>query len=263
MSDCEATRERLLDSLRGKLSEERQAKMDEHLATCAECRRLLDRERALDRLLQQRPTYALPDSLRERLAAQVAPHPTPATPRRTGKPRAVLVAGRAAIGACAVALLALLVARSWFTSDPTLITEAINDHLRVVYAEHPVEIESGGIHQVKPWFTGRLDFAPPITFSGDEEFPLSGGAVGLFIDRKAATFIFKHRLHTISLFVFRNESLKFPLRADTQVATEPATSATSRGFNVLLWRAGDLGYALVSDVDRAELARLAAKLAAH
>jgi hypothetical protein len=31
---------------------------------------------------------------------------------------------------------------------------------------------------------------------------------------------------------------------------------------VLLWRAGDLGYALVSDVDRNELARLAAKVAA-
>jgi anti-sigma factor RsiW len=36
--------------------------------------------------------------------------------------------------------------------------------------------------------------------------------------------------------------------------------ASSRGFNVLLWRAGDLGYALVSDLGAAELRELGAKL---
>ena len=33
-----------------------------------------------------------------------------------------------------------------------------------------------------------------------------------------------------------------------------------RGFNVVIWRRGGLGYALVSDVDAAELKGLAAKL---
>jgi anti-sigma factor RsiW len=94
------------------------------------------------------------------------------------------------------------------------------------------------------------------------EFPMQGGAVGLFVDRKAATFVFKHRLHTATLFVFRSEGLGWPLRNDTSVGALPAASSASRGSNVLLWRNGDLGYALVSDVDRAELSRLAAKVAA-
>jgi anti-sigma factor RsiW len=34
-----------------------------------------------------------------------------------------------------------------------------------------------------------------------------------------------------------------------------------RGFNVILWRAGDLGYALVSDLDARELADLGSRLA--
>ena len=38
----------------------------------------------------------------------------------------------------------------------------------------------------------------------------------------------------------------------------PLTTNT-RGFNVRLWQAGGLGYALVSGVDGAELARLAAR----
>ena len=35
---------------------------------------------------------------------------------------------------------------------------------------------------------------------------------------------------------------------------------TARGFNVLMWREGELGYALVSDLDAGELGELATKL---
>jgi anti-sigma factor RsiW len=38
-------------------------------------------------------------------------------------------------------------------------------------------------------------------------------------------------------------------------------AARDRGFATLIWRRGDLGYALVSDVDPADLAALASKLA--
>jgi anti-sigma factor RsiW len=146
-------------------------------------------------------------------------------------------------------------------SRQPLIDEAINDHLRVLYAQHPIEIESGGIHQVKPWFAGKLDFAPVLDFSGDEEFPLQGGAIALFVDRKAATFVFKHRLHTASLFVFRSQDLSFPGGTESAIGSRSATSAASRGYNVLLWRDHDLGYALVSDMAPGTLARLAEKLA--
>lgn len=253
MSDCDVIREQLLDSIHQRLDAGSQARIDEHLRTCPDCSRIFERERVLQNALKQRPVYALPASLQAKLSAQVSP-------AKKSKPRwgrVMAIAGPV----LAAALLALFVGERWYTPDQALVNEAVNDHLRVVYAEHPIEIESGGIHQVKPWFTGRLDFAPPISFSGDEEFPLVGGAIGLFIDRKAATFVFKHRLHTITLFVFRNEGLSFPLRTDVPLGQKRASSATSRGFNLLLWREGDLGYALVSDVDAGALTRLANKVA--
>jgi anti-sigma factor RsiW len=40
-----------------------------------------------------------------------------------------------------------------------------------------------------------------------------------------------------------------------------AHPAQLRGYNMLLWRDGGLGYALVSDVDAADLASLAARIA--
>ncbi len=254
MSECEAVREQLLDATRGRLGEAERARVERHLETCTECRKIFEREKALDQALGKRPTYALPSSLRAQLTARV----TPAKPKRSFAYKAAIVGP-----SLAATLLVLLLVRTWVNPNQELVSEAVNDHLRVLYAEHPIEIESGGIHQVKPWFTGRLDFAPAMSFSGDDEFPMQGGAVGLFVDRKAATFIFKHKLHTITLFVFRSEGLSWPLRSNASLGPLPGTSAHLRGFNTLLWRDGDLGYALVSDVDASELARLGNKISAH
>jgi anti-sigma factor RsiW len=135
-----------------------------------------------------------------------------------------------------------------------MVGEAVNDHLRIVSGQHALEVEAGGIHQVKPWFAGKLDFAPVVTFGDDAEFPLQGGAIEYFLDRRAAVFVYKRRLHTVSLLVFRAEGLPWP--AGGRRSTE-----AERGFNVVLWRWGELGYALVSDLDAPELAELAGRLA--
>jgi anti-sigma factor RsiW len=134
-----------------------------------------------------------------------------------------------------------------------VVAEAVNDHLRIVSGHHPLEVEGGGIHQVKPWFTGKVDFAPAVTFEGDADFPLQGGAVEYFLDRKAAVFVYRHRLHTVSLLVVRTEGLPWP-------AGPGRSTRVERGFNVVLWRMGDLGYALVSDLDAQGLSELAGRL---
>jgi anti-sigma factor RsiW len=122
-------------------------------------------------------------------------------------------------------------------------------------------VESAGIHQVIPWFSGKLDFAPVLRFSGDAEFPLRGGAVGYFVDRKAATLVFGRRLHNISLFVFKADGLPWPTQGLERAGRAEVYRTAGRGFSVLLWREGELGYALVSDVDARELTLLASKLA--
>jgi anti-sigma factor RsiW len=75
------------------------------------------------------------------------------------------------------------------------------------------------------------------------------------VDRKAAAFMFRRRLHPISLFVFRADGLVSSAGA-AKLSAEPV-EAGERGFNVLLWQSADLGYALVSDVSVSELQALA------
>lgn len=236
-----------------------QQALEEHLQTCETCRTQSAIEQALDDALARLPRYQASESFKDRLR-ELVKNDAPSRPHASALKRGRKLGWAA--GALSVAALAAV--SWWHTShtDVALVSEAVNDHLRVLYAERPLEIENGGIHQVKPWFSGRLDFAPSLDFAGDDEFPLQGGAVAVFVDRKAAAFVFKRRLHVITAFVFRASGLPWSLHGNAFLGQVSASLVKSRGFNVLLWQNGDLGYALVSDVNQADLVRLGTKITA-
>jgi anti-sigma factor RsiW len=148
-------------------------------------------------------------------------------------------------GAIAAAALVLVLVRP---AQPTVdaAAEAVGDHQRVLVSRG-LGVEASDMHQVKPWFAGKIDFVPPVTFLGDDEFPLRGGDVAVFLGHKAATFVYARRLHVISLFVFEDPDLA-------------ASERTIRGFHVTTWRNGEFGFALVSDVSWDDLRQLRARL---
>src|SRR5262245_7806169 len=248
--DCDEARELNLDGLRGRIRSELDAELREHLSTCAECRSHAAAERvlgeALDALL---PRQVAPPALKRRLAASW-PASIPAA-RRVGWPaRSIAMAAAAAALALAVGgSTAVFVERR--SALRQLESETVNDHLRMLEGA-PLARVTGGLHEVKPWFGGKLDFAPAVRFAGSEDFPLEGGAVEPFLDRRAAVFVDKRRLHTASLFIVPSEGLAFPTRLHTRIV---------RGFSVVLWSAGAQGYALVSDLDLPELLELQGEIA--
>jgi anti-sigma factor RsiW len=249
MIDCHDVRIQILAYQHGTLTGAMRDDITAHLRGCADCARHEAGEQALtDVLERQLPQHPASLALKRRLAAQW-PAAAPA-PRGWGK--------RPLIPALAAALMLVVAAPLYFHTQrgaqPALAVEAVNDHLRILDGRRPLEVQSGGMHQVKPWFQGRLDFAPVVAFAGDDDFPLKGGAVDYFLDRKAAVFVYGRRLHTITLLVMRADGLAWP----------PTPQRTDeRGFNVIVWRTGDLGYALVSDVDAHDLSALADRLTAR
>ena len=260
--DCGDVQPHLLDYRRGRLRPAAREEIHAHLESCARCAHEEAAEQALTEVLEGRlPQHAAPLALKRRLAARwpLTAAPRPSWWSRWGRPLVPALA----VAAVLLAVMPLYYQRAVVSpgDGPGMVVEAVNDHLRILSSQHPLDIESGGMHQVKPWFEGRLDFAPVVGFLGDQEFPLQGGAVGYFLDRKAAVFVFHRRLHAISLFVFRAEGLPWPTRGLTRVADAEAHATVARGFTVILWRTGGLGYALVSDVNREELTQLAVKIA--
>jgi anti-sigma factor RsiW len=252
---CDDVQPLVREATRGGLDEETRAQVYEHLASCSACAKLADEERELDRLLETRlPQYPAPLPLKRRLQARLPPPLTtaPAKRRRSlGRWMTPL-----SLAAVAGAILVVGLRHSPSSSGEALVSEAVADHLRVVYRDRPTDIESGGPHQVKPWFTGRLDFGLPSVFGGDGDFILQGGSLGYYVDRKAAVLVYSRRLHTASLFVFRGDGFTFP-RGDHSLGRVAAAVRQERGFNIIIWRDGELGYALVSDLNTQELLGLA------
>jgi anti-sigma factor RsiW len=255
--DCTEVRTHLIDRRRGTLTGELREPVESHLAECAMCRSEDAADRELSVVLRDHlPKRRAPESLRRAIEQRLAGKPPRASGGLRPTRRAVVASAVATFAAAAAFLL-------WMpTQHDVMVTEAVNDHLRILYGAHPLEVESGGVHQVKPWFEGRVDFAPSVGFGGDDDFPLQGGAIAYFVDRKAAAYIYKRRLHVITLFVYRADGLPWSFAPTSSVSLGHlrANELTTRGFHVILWRDGDLGYALVSDLDPRELETLGTKI---
>jgi len=262
---CDDVRLQLLDYQRGRLSTQLQEDVRTHVDACSRCEREVAAEALLTSVLEHRlPQHAAPLALKRRLATLWPPTPRQHLSRWVRWRRSLVPA----LATAAVLLISLPIyyqraGQSPSGALPSMVTEAVTDHLRLLASQHPLDVESGDMHQVKPWYEGRLDFAPVVTFFGDAEFPLAGGAVGYFLDRKAAVFVFHRRLHAISLIVFPARGVSWPTNGLASIGPVSAYRTADRGFHVILWRKGDQGCALVSDVDPADLTRLAVRLATN
>ena len=246
--DCRQARTFILDQQRGRLNEEQADILRVHLESCADCQAYARSELALtDVLASKLPRFTAPPSLKKRIAL-AWPH---APPQRSQLKRA-FVPVLAAAAAFAIGVGATFA--YWGGAERQMVvSEAVNDHLRTLEGA-PLSMVTGGLHEVRPWFGGKLEFAPSVAFAGDADFPLQGGAVERFLDRRAAVFVYKRRLHAISLFVVRSDGLSFPV--------EGRSITTARGFTVLLWKKDDQGFALVSDLGRSDLLDLQQRIVA-
>ena len=202
----------------------------------------------LSSLIKQHATrHRAGDELRAGLRAQVAM----ADAGRDAAPRGRWRWGdfgwrTASLGfACgiAVALLAVPLWHSIGNGASSLPDELVADHVRALQVGPLTEVASSDRHTVKPWFQGRLDYAPPVYELADVGFPLVGGRIEHVGGSPVAALAYSHNRHVFDVFVWPGDAALAPVREQR------------KGFNVVRWSDGAMQVWVVSDADRAEMER--------
>ena len=133
-------------------------------------------------------------------------------------------------------------------SQDALAEELVTSHIRSLMVDHLSDVASTDQHTVKPWFSGKLDYAPPVQDFANQGFALAGGRIDYVEHRPIAALVYQHKGHVINAFVWP------AAQADSSVRQR-----TRRGFNMIEWKTKGMRYWVVSDItlgDLEEFARL-------
>lgn len=143
-----------------------------------------------------------------------------------------------------LALLAFLLFPK--AKSDSMMAALVDQHVTTVASEHPVDVVSNNLHNVRPWYAGKLPFTFNMPEVKDSPFELIGGKVVYAEQNPGAELLYQMRQHKISIFVFQAKT----------TGSAPATSH-DLSFNVTSWAQGGLRYYLVTDANKDEAGKLA------
>jgi anti-sigma factor RsiW len=196
----------------------------EHCAACAAIQAgLLDLSARVRREATRHPT---PEALRARVAARLT----------RGRPTLPWKLPGAGLAVAAILALFLLLPRG-----ADLAGDVVSAHIRALQPGHLTDVASTDQHTVKPWFDGRLPFAPPVKDLASAGFPLAGGRLDYLAGRTAAALVYRHGQHVIDLFTWPGP-------------TGGSLSGSSGGYNFIGWNQDGQDFWAVSDVNAQDLA---------
>jgi anti-sigma factor (TIGR02949 family) len=245
---CELSQTQLLAYFDGELDAVSTSAFETHLQSCSECRSALDSEEALRASIAKANLYEkAPASLHRSIAAKL-----PAAP--SAQPSVVQPSGSSSWRWLALAASFLLVATlGWQLfqhfagrqGNSAVVAAALDAHLRSLQAGHLADVPSTDQHTVKPWFDGKLDFAPPVRDFANDGFPLLGGRLDVLDGKTVAALVYGRRKHIINVFVWPADAY-----------ARATQSGESQGYHWVAWRNGGFDSLAVSDVNAADLQQL-------
>jgi len=235
----------------GELDLLRSVEVDRHVKSCAACARAENALRALRSAVKTSGLpYRAPDSLRDEVRRVVIG--TKERPKE--RPRSFEWSGLLrwfALGATAIAAVVLVLLLGSDSAGERVASEVITAHVRSLMADHLTDVASSDQHTVKPWFSGKLDFAPNVKDLAAQGFPLAGGRLDFIDGRPVAALVYRRNKHVINVFIWPVGSVR----------AMKVKEKNLRGYSVVNRESNGLHYCLISDLNSAELKELADRLA--
>jgi anti-sigma factor RsiW len=270
--DCNESQKLMSAYLDGELEPSAATDYAAHLASCAACQgeytRLVDLQTSVK---VHAACFAAPAALRNRIlsdldAGRASRSIADATTGIKGGRLFDVFGGRLfsdklwgqiKLGIAGVSSVAFAAMLALYLQVPSatdrLNQEIVAAHYRSLQVDHLADVASTDQHTVKPWFSGKLDFSPPVVDLAQQGYTLIGGRLDYVNQHSVAGLAYRRGKHLINLFVWPEES-----------GRDVSAKMTSiHGFHLLRWSHGGMTYTAISDMDEHELAEFQALLAAQ
>jgi anti-sigma factor RsiW len=245
--NCELTQSVLHGYIDGELDAAGAADFERHLLSCPQCTSALETQETLRTSIRQAGLYErAPEALRLKIQAQYrAPAPVVVAPVRPRvRPTQWLALAAALILAFFIGVR-LLPGPTGRSGQTELASSIVDAHLRSLQPGHLVDVVSTDQHTVKPWFDGKVDFAPPVRDLASDGFPLQGGRLDAVKGRQVAVLVYGRRKHVVNVFIWPT--------TDPDMSPQ---SGSQLGYNWIDWRKGGMEMCAVSDVSAPDLNEL-------
>ena len=248
--NCDEARQFLDACVDGELELSRQPDVEMHLAGCPDCKRAAEQIANLSSMVRKdMEVYKAPRELKSKIRTSL---------RKESKPKFAWFAAnrRPLIYAAAMLALSLALAWTWLTlsrsKDQDLVAEAISNHSRSLMVSHLVDCHSNDRGIVKPWFSGKLDYAPPVADLEQAGYSLVGGRIDILEKRPAAAIVYQRGKQIINLFVWPATGRKI----DIDVRSE-------RGYQFCGWNQAGLNYLCISEISGEDLEKFEDQVREH
>jgi len=237
--------------LDGELDAPHSAEFERHLEGCAPCSHALEAQESLRSSIHgAQLREPLPTGFERKIRRQLDEASRPASLRRFAAWRLL----------AAAALVLLVIGGSWkfaqkqkahdngdvsVTAADSAAAELVDAHIRALQPGHLTDVTSTDQHTVKPWFNGRVAFAPPVRDFAAQDFPLVGGRLDVFQGRTVAALVYGRRKHFVSVFIWPDPALDAEQYAGAM-----------NGYQWISWKQSGLRFCAVADTSRDDLAAL-------
>jgi anti-sigma factor RsiW len=238
----------------GELDLVRSLEIEEHVKTCASCAQELREQQILRKGIRSANLYyRTPEALRARIiASEGAAQSRGSEQTRGSGSRLRIVRRRPLLEWFAVAATILIVLALGIRvvpgvrnarQDDLVAEELVASHIRSLQPGHLMDVVSTDQHTVKPWFDGKLDFAPPVRDLSEQGYPLIGGRLDYVGGRNVAALVYQLRKHYINVFVWPD---------DGKQVNRPEF-VSKQGYNVVCRSNGGMRLCGVTDANAEDL----------
>lgn len=153
-----------------------------------------------------------------------------------------------------------IIPRTMQSNVPQLEQEIVSSHVRALLSLRTMDVLSTDQHTVKPWFNGRINYAPPVVDTRNDGFPLVGGRLDYVGARPVAVMVYRYLKHPIDLYVFPDNDDAANTSLETTSASRQKEDAmarletmTQQGYSLVEWHQHGMIYWAITDASMANL----------